>query len=374
MSVAFGAIGAQQRDERESTLAPAPLRPRWLLSVEAASAYENNVLFGAQNTPVGDAYHRAAAALTGGVANTRTRLELDLRGDVVRFARLGSLNRETYDVGATLFRRWTGRLATQVAARAVTSTTPIGLPTLSTTTLLPLTISRTQSVVGAVNARLSPRTELSGAVDGSRVRFDDTTFAGGYTLGGVLAVSAKPSIRSTVGVVLEGRQAAFNQSDVLTEAVEGDVRRDLGLSSIRFRAGVTALQQLVGEGGSVVRPTGSLELLRARGSVASSLRVARAVTPAFGFGRALETDQFAMSVQRGRRNGSHVRLTGDASRSTDPTDPRVSLRFASVTGEWRQALGGGLSLATVGFARRRMDGVRVTNAGGSLQLSYGGGR
>ena len=204
LSVAFGPMGAQQRDDRASTLAPAKLRPRWLLSVDASSAYESNVLFGAQDTPVADAYHRVAAALTGGVANTRTRLDLDLRGDVVRFARLGALDRETYDVGATLFRRWTGRLATQVAARAVTSIAPIGLPTLSTTALLPLAISRTQSLVGALNARVRPRVELSAALDGSRVRFDDTTFAGGTTFGGVIALSAKPSMRSTVGAVLEG--------------------------------------------------------------------------------------------------------------------------------------------------------------------------
>lgn len=374
LSVAFGPMGAQQRDDRASTLAPAKLRPRWLLSVDASSAYESNVLFGAQDTPVADAYHRVAAVLTGGVANTRTRLDLDLRGDVVRFARLGALDRETYDVGATLFRRWTGRLATQVAARAVTSIAPIGLPTLSTTALLPLTISRTQSLVGALNARVRPRVELSAALDGSRVRFDDTTFAGGTTFGGVIALSAKPSMRSTVGAVLEGRQAAFDQTNVVTEALEGDFRRDLGPASLRLRAGATALQELVGAGESVLRPSGSLELLRARGSVAYSLRLSRAVTPAFGFGRALETDQFAMSLQRGRAKDGYVRLTGDASRSTDPTDPRVSLRFAALTGEWRHALGGGLSLATVGFARRRLDGGRITNTGGSLQLSYGGGR
>jgi hypothetical protein len=342
------------------------------VSVEAASAYESNVVFGAQQAPIGDAYHRAAAALTGGVASARTRVDLDLRGDIVRFARVGALDRETYDVGATVFRRWTSRLATQLAARAVTSTAPIGLPQLSTTSLLPLTISRTQSVVGAMNARVRPRIDLSAALDGSRVRFDDTTFAGGYTLGGAIALAARPSTRSTVGVVIEGRQAAFNQTDVVTEAVEADVGRDLGLASLRFRAGGTALQQRAGA--SLVRPSGSLELLRKRSSVALSLRVSRAVTPAFGFGRALETDQFAASLQRGRSKGSFVRFTGDASRSTDPTDPRVALRFASLTGEWRQTLGGGLSLATVGFVRRRMDGVRITNTGGSLQLSYGGGR
>ena len=366
-------IGAQPA-RGDTTLAPKRLRPVWRVGAEGSTAYESNVLFGGQQQETGDQYHRVGGSLTGGIAGARSRLELEARGDIVRFAVLRVLDRETYDVGATLSRKWSSRVATQLAGRAMTSTMSMGVPQLNQT-LLPLTITRTQSGVASIAARLSPFVDLTSAVDYSRVRFDDTTFVGGATSGGMVALSVRPTSRTVVGVVADTRVASFNRQDVGTALLEGDVKRDIGRTSLRVRAGATVLQTLNGGGGELLTtPTGSFELLRRVNTVALTLRGARAVTPAFGFGRALQTDQFAASIERAHPRGSTVRLSADASRNEDPTDPRLSVRFASVNGEWRRPMGGGLTLAIVGFARRRLEGVRINNTGGSLIASFGGGR
>lgn len=362
-----------QLSKNDTTLAPKRLRPVWRLGVEAATAYESNVLFGGLQQVAGDQYRQLGATLSGGVASARTRLELEARGDVVRFATLRALDRETYDVGTTLSRKWSARVATQLTGRAVTSTMSSVVPQL-TPTLLPLTITRTQSGVASLAARLGAHVDLTHALDYARIAFDDTTFVGGATTGGVLALMYRANSRRQLGIVSDARVASFNRQDVGTAFVEAEVRQEIGRLSTRARFGATALQTLGATDAALIIPTGSFEVLRRYNTVAFALRGSRGVAPAFGLGRALKTDQVVASVERAHPRGSTLRLSVDGSRNEDPTDPRLSLQLASVNAEWRRPVGGGLSLAIVGFARRRLEGARINNSGASLIASFGGGR
>ncbi|MCC6241745.1 MAG: hypothetical protein IT353_02840 [Gemmatimonadaceae bacterium] len=363
-----------QRPANDTLLAPRRLRPVWRVGVEAANTYESNVLFGGLQQALGDQYRQLGATLSGGVATARTRIELQGRGDVVRFATLRDLDRETYDVGAVLTRKWSPRVASHLSGRAVTATMSTAVPQLNPT-LLPLTITRTQSAVASVAARPSAQLDLTSALDVSRIRFDDTTFIGGTTTGGAFALAYRTGARSQLGAISDVRVASFNRQEVGTARFEAEVRHEVGRIKLRASGGATVLQTLAVAGSEpLTSPTGSFEVSRRQNSVAVVLQGSRAISAAFGLGRALQTDQLVFSVERAGLRGNTVRLSADASRNEDPTDPRLSLQIASVNAEMRRALGGGLSLAIVGFARRRLEGVRITNTGASLTVSFGGGR
>jgi hypothetical protein len=79
-------------------------------------------------------------------------------------------------------------------------------------------------------------------------------------------------------------------------------------------------------------------------------------------------------VARTRVRGTTLRVTVDGSRNVDPVDRAINVNFATATTDVRQYVGGGLTLAFTGFVRRRIEGDRANNAGGSVLAAFGGAR
>lgn len=363
--------GAQPA-KSDSALAAKPARPVWQAGLNSTSSYESNVRFGAA-AAVGDVYHRVAGTITGGVADAITRAEIDVRGEVVRFNALRDLDRRTYDVGALLSRRWSPRVSTRLGARALTSMIPGATQRLDLG-LLPLTLSRTQSAFASLTARVTPRVDFASGVDASRLRFDDSTYVGGYAAGATASVQTRASPRGARGLIAEVRAAVFDRVTLATMTLETDMRQNVGWLSIQVRAGGTGVKSDVAQ--VQLLPSGSLELLRVRNTSSVSIRAAHSVAAAFGLGRTLESDQLAVAAQHvfGRRT---ARMSADLARSVDPRDINVRVTSAGITTEFRQPIAGGLSLALSGFARRRVEASRVpdiNNAGVSLSASYEGKR
>jgi hypothetical protein len=364
-------LTAQATDDARR-LAPPATAPRARASIDASSHYETNVRFFGPAV-AGDRYNRAGGVVAGGVANARTRLEVEAHGEIVRFDLLRDLDRETYDLGLLLSHRVNPRVSTSLSARALTSAAPAGLEQL-TLVFQPLTVVRAQNAVGSMVMRLSPRVDLTTELDGTRVRFDDAAFVGGGTAGGRVVVGFRPTARRLRGVITEVRRATFAEQVVYTGLLEGEWRQPVGRAQLAVRAGTTTLRVPADADPLTVIPTGSVELMSERAPYQLAARYAHAVTPVFGFGRALQSDQVSLSVARTRVRGTTLRVTVDGSRNVDPVDRAINVNFATATSEVRQYVGGGLTLAFTGFVRRRIEGDRANNAGGSVLAAFGGAR
>jgi hypothetical protein len=353
-------------------LAPNGPRPGALFSVDASTHSESNVRFFGPIV-AGDRYNRAGANLTLGAANARTRLEFDAHGEVVRFDLLRDLDRETYNFGVLFNHRLSPRVVTQLAVRALTSAAPDAVQSL-TLAFQPLAVVRSQTAVASTVVRLTPTVDLTTDVEFVRSRFDDPTFIGGDNGSVRLSLGARPNSRTVRGFVTDIRRATFLDQVVHTAMLEGEWRRRVGRAQLAMRAGATTLLPSTRTEPTTVIPTGSFELKRARDPYTLALGYAHAVTPVFGFGRALESDQVSLIMARTRDRGTSLRVTVDGSRNIDPVNRAININFATAEGQIRQYLGGGLTLAITGFARRRIDAERATNTGGSVLLALGGGR
>ena len=359
---AVGPSSATARDSvpRERT------RPVWRLGLEAGSAHEQDVRFIGDGAD--DTFHRAGGTLSGGFANRRWRAELEARGEVVRFATLRDLDRETYDFGATLSWRLTPRVQTQLAARALTSTMPSGIAQLDPT-VLPLLITRTQSGVLSFAGRLSPTADLVLAVDGTNIRFDAPGFAGGRTGGALLRVSGQPHRTTALAVQADARRAEFDSLGVTTALLEGELAPVLGGVRVRLRAGATATLAAGGEP-TRIEPTGTVELSRTLRRWTLQAIGSRSVLPAFGFGRVFRTEVAGVSAQYARLRGATVRLAADASRNVDPFTPELDLSFTSLTAELQQPVGDRLRVLLTAFTRQRVQDVRFANQGVTLSARF----
>lgn len=360
---------AQSTVSRDSVAAERT-RPVWRVGLEAGSAYEQEVRFIGDGAA--DAFHRAGGVISGGVANRRWRAELDARGEVVRFAALRDLDRETYDVGSTVSWRTTARTQAQLGVRALTSTVPSGITQLDPS-VLPLLVTRTQAAVFSLASRLGPSSEAVFAVDGARIRFDADGFAGGRTAGALVRVSGRALRRTTLGVQADTRVSDFDSLAVTTALLEGDVGQDLGRVRLRLRAGATAAQSAATTDAPAeltVEPTGSIEVSRDIRRWSFAANAGRSVLPAFGFGRVLRTDVAGVSATWTRPRGPSLRVGADASRNTDPLAPGLDLTFLSLSGEWQQPIGDRVRLLLAAFARRLDVVTPFNNRGVTLSARF----
>jgi hypothetical protein len=360
---------AQSAVSRDSVAAERT-RPVWRVGLEAGSAYEQEVRFIGDGAA--DAFHRAGGVINGGVANRRWRAELDARGEVVRFAALRDLDRETYDVGSTVSWRTTARTQVQLGVRALTSTVPSGITQLDPS-VLPLLVTRTQAAVFSLASRLGPSSEAVFAVDGARIRFDADGFAGGRTAGALFRVSGRARGRTTLGVQADTRVSDFDSLAVTTALLEGDITQDIGRVRLRLRAGATAAQSAATTNTPAdltVEPTGSIEISRDIRRWSFAANAGRSVLPAFGFGRVLRTDVAGVSARWTRPRGPSLRVGADASRNTDPLAPDLDLTFLSLSGEWQQPIGDRLSLLLATFVRRLDVVTPFNNRGVTLSARF----
>jgi hypothetical protein len=235
-------------------------------------------------------------------------------------------------------------------------------------------VVRTQTAVASVVTRVTPTINLTTDAEFVRSRFDDPTFIGGDNGGLRVSLGARPNTHTVRGVVADMRRATFLDQAVDLALLEGEWRRIVGRVQLAMRAGATTLLPSDVDASATVVPTGSFELKRTQGPYALAMGYAHAVTPVFGFGRALESDQVSVVMARTRERGTSLRVTVDGSRNIDPINRTININFATAEGQVRQYLGLGLTLAVTGFARRRIDGERATNTGGSVLLALGGGR
>ncbi|MCU0615943.1 MAG: hypothetical protein MUD17_02495 [Gemmatimonadaceae bacterium] len=342
----------------------------WRVGLEAGSAYEQEVRFIGDGAA--DAFHRAGGVISGGVANRRWRAELDARGEVVRFAALRDLDRETYDVGSTMSWRMTTRTQAQLGVRALTSTVPSGITQLDPS-VLPLLVTRTQAAVFSVASRLGPNSEVVLAVDGARIRFDADGFAGGRTAGALLRLSGRARRTTTIGLQADTRLSDFDSLAVTTALLESDVTQDLGRVRLRVRAGATAAQSAATVGAPAeltVEPTGSVEISRDVRRFSLAGNAGRSMLPAFGFGRVLRTDVAGVSATWTRPRGPSLRLAADASRNTDPVAPGLDLTFLSLSGEWQQPVGDHVRLQLAAFVRRLDVVTPFNNRGVTLSARF----
>lgn len=353
-------------------LAPSGPRPGAFFSIDASSHSESNVRFFGPIVQ-GDRYQRAGANFSLGAASARSRVEFDAQGEIVRFDLLRDLDRQTYNFGLRLNHRVSPRVTSQLVVRALTSAAPDAVQTL-TLAFQPLAVVRTQTAVASVVTRLAPTVDLTTDAEFVRSRFDDPTFIGGDNGGMRVTLGVRPNPHTVRGVVADIRRATFLDQAVDLGLLEGEWRRVVGRVQLAMRAGATTLLPSDFDATARVIPTGSVELKRTQGPYALAMGYAHAVTPVFGFGRALQSDQVSVVMARTRDRGTSLRVTVDGSRNVDPIDRTVNINFATAEGQVRQYLGLGLTLAVSGFARRRIDGERASNVGGSVLLALGGGR
>jgi hypothetical protein len=357
-----------QGADRDSLSGNKRTRPVWRVGVEAGSSREQDVRFIGDGES--DTYHRVGGVVSGGAASARWRAELEARGDVVRFAALRDLDRETWDIGSTLSWRATPRVQAQAAVRALTSTMPSGIAQLDPT-VLPLLITRTQSGVVSLASRVLRSSELVLALDGTRIRFDAPGFVGGYTGGAALRATTRTATARTIGAQLDVRRARFDSLGVTTALFEGDVTRELGRASLRLRAGVTGtINDAAGGGTTSAQPTGSIELSQRLRRVTVRALAGRSVLPAFGFGRVFRTDVASLSAEYAQLRGVSVRMSADASHNVDPSGPDLSLTFTSLTGEVSRPVGSRLAVVVGAFTRQRLQGDAFANRGVTLSARF----
>jgi hypothetical protein len=356
--------GAQRRADELTTVRT---RPIWRVGVDGGSAYENDVRF--LGDGANDTYHRLGGALAGGVARGRVRAELDARGEAVRFVSLRDLDRETYDVGLTVSGRVTPRASGQLAVRALTSTTPTGIAQFESS-LLPLVISRSRAAVASLVLRQSATVDATLAIDGTQVRFDETAFAGGHSIGALGRLTARPTAGSSRSLAADVRMARFDTLEIGTLSLDIGASQRVQAWTVQLTGGATLLQSRGDGARPSLRPTGAVEVVRPSRAVAITVAASRRLQAAFGFGQAFLTDVASVRLSHARPRSWTASVSADASRNVDPTAPELVLSFTSLTAELQRPIAGGLSLALAGYVRQRAQGQTFSNSGVSLGARF----
>lgn len=355
-ALAAPALGAQSPRAPRTTARPLV----WQFSMDAGTQYESNVRFG-ELQDEGDLYHRISGALSGGFAGPRGRLELEARGDVVRFGELRDLNRVTYDFGVRANRVLTPRFNAQLGARTATSVA-FGALEGEALPFLPLALARTHSGTVATNWRLSESVLQTTDVSYTRISFDAPGFIGGSTANARLALNQRRSSRTTVGVIAEGAQILFGETDVRTAGLSADWTYANGALRLNARAGGVVLAAGDSTDGSVL-PTGEGEVRREGRRSSLSLRYSRGVIQSFGLGRALSTDVVGLFVERRMFSEATWRSSLDKAWSEDPSFTDVRLETTSLTSEFRFPTPGGTWIGVGGFLRERQQLRTARNRG-----------
>jgi hypothetical protein len=376
--------GASRRDSIEGRTTDSPRRRGGVrVLVSTATNQESNVRFLAPTTladgrPLADRYQLVSVGATASLSGGRRQLQLDARGDLARFAVLRELDRETWDLGGQLTWRWSARVSSLFGVRAVAATGVLGVGTAEPG-LLPLALTRTESAVHSLLIRHTPRTLTTATFDGSRVRFDQATLAGGSTVGAQVQTRTNSGERRSRSWQLDVRYVDFAAQPIATVTSELEWQRPLGRSTWSLRTGATSVGRRPRQAGASwfdslqVEPTGSLSMARPLGRDLLTLRAGRDVRAGFGFGRALLTESASLAFTHRRPRGAGVTLAVDVSQNVDPFDARLTLRFYGASAEWQRTIGPA-AVAATGFARRRVEARNVDNLGAGLQLGFAAGR
>lgn len=338
----------------------------WSFSVDAGSQYDSNVRFGTQDEQ-GDLYRRISGAVSGGIMVPRGRLELDARGDVIRYDELRDLDRITYDFGMRATRAFTERFSGSFGARLATSVAGNGGEGIDLP-VLPLTVTHSQSATASASWRASPTVTNTNDISHTRISFDSPGYVGGSTTNGRVQMTRRLSAATSVGVAADGTRTLLGDQIFVTTGASGDLSRAVGSYRVRLRAGgaLLATRNVDNE----LLPIGDAEVRRDGVQSTISLRYAHGVTQTFGVGRALATDQVNLSLERRWRSGATWRSSADQSWSNDPSQVLQDLDTSSGTSELRVPLVGGVWIGAGAFLRRRVFGDAVDNRGVFLSVGF----
>jgi hypothetical protein len=140
-----------------------------------------------------------------------------------------------------------------------------------------------------------------------------------------------------------------------------------GAAGGRFLIGATRVN---GSGATRLAPAGSAELHTRLAHGVTTLRYERSVGYAFGIGQLLLTDQVGGGYDYATRFGTVFQLRGNRSWSANAVASSTRLITTELTVGLQRDFRSGVSVSSVGFARRREEFVRFSGTGARLGLEY----
>lgn len=344
----------------------------------------------------------------------RTTLLAAAHGDWQRFRSAAGLSQRTGGASIGAERRVTPRLTARgglaaqtllsrgvVMATGLAPATPatpgddasgdgFDLPAVDGLPILPLARTRTSAATTGAELRASARTTLTADGGLARVSFDAPGLAGGTNVqarlravrqftGDDLVGLAVQSERTTLGgqrpvdqrlvdPPLPPQPLAGRPLTTQSALVDWTTARLPGALRLRLAAGVSVFAPAPRT--VATRPVGGAELGGAALEGAWAVRYARSVSPAFGLGQIVASDQAGASYARVVPGGLVTRLGYDRAWLHTPALPGGRLVTAVSTAEVQRAIVAGLWAGVSGARYTRAQGPAVRSRDLTLRAGY----
>jgi hypothetical protein len=284
---------------------------------------------------------------------------------------LSSLNQFTYGARAALTHAATPRLtltSTAIAQMILSSDVPTASEHLP---LLPLALSRAQSVSAGVGYRVSPITSFASDVAYTHTTFSSSLLSGGDAISGRLLLRRAYKPSATLGLVYEIERSTTAPLAVTTNTLSSEWITPAGPFQWRMRVGASALQAS-DVAGWAVKPVGEAELSThgATDVAGFALHYSRSVGQAFGLARVLTTDEIGFTAGRTIPGSIAVAIGANQGWSTAPDLASQRITLTSITTDLRRSMFGSLWFGVGGFYRRRIEHAILAESGIMLTAGY----
>lgn len=299
----------------------------WSLSVGMNQTTENNVQL--TDGSGGDLGTGLMAGISRAVTIRRAAMSLRASANQVFYREQKSLNRFTYDAGATVSYRLGRRLTFAAGDNVTSSYAQDSRVLLDAGLVLPKVLTRTNMASALLAYDVTPRTQLSGTASMSNAWFDSNDFVGQSSVTADVSLARRLTRTSSLGIT-------WNQSysNVIDGAVHGV--QATWQSTIRRTGALTAsggVRMFSDEtGGYQVLPAGTVGFAtRVARNGRIEMHYARSVEGAFGFSGVTSTSRVGGSY--GLPVGRRLAIDGgaDYGKTSGALSPELSLTGLSVS-------------------------------------------
>jgi hypothetical protein len=235
--------------------------------------------------------------------------------------------------------------------------------------LLPFSLARTTALASTARYRISTTAEGTAEVSYMRNSFDSDEIVGGSVVVGRMGARRRYSTSATLGFLADASFTSTGDRSIDVGSLSGEWSAGTLPWQVRLRAGGSAMATS-GFAGVTIAPVGDAELRRSARSGTYGVRYSRGAVQALGLGRALSSDDVALSYDRLWFTNVSVRASADHAWLEDPTRSGIKLTTSSVNAEARRPIAGGLWLAVGGFLRRRSQEAVIQNNGVFVNAGY----
>lgn len=345
-----------------------------------------------------DVVSRAQLGLALARRTARTTASVTGSGNWQHFRVATGLSQFTYAAGAATESRLTPRLTVRGGAAARTllsrglvgsglaagapvgatdgSATAGGVPTGGAPApggglpVVPLALTRTYGATAGADFRANARTTLTGGVEVSRVTFDSPGLIGGTSVRGRGRAARQVTSQDVVGLAAEAERTSLGGRplDIQSTSLDWGTERLPHALRLRLAAGATAFSGT--RNGRVVRPVGGVDLSSRAARGTWGVRYARSLSPVFGIGEVLVTDQVGGSYERVVPGGLVARVRVDRAWLYDPTLQGQRFVTTVSSAELQRAIVAGLWAGVSGSQYTRAQGQAVRSRGATLRAGY----